>query len=403
MLALDLLNSAHLDDPYPTYQRLRAAGRVVALDDRRFVVTSYGTAAEVLRDHETFSSRRSIAVAEEFFRREGGTDMAGAMGAPTKRYRTIISSDPPDHTRIRSAARAPFLPSAVAAQEPKVRAVAEACVADLLDAASRGDADFVRDVAFPLPVIVIADLLGAPRDRREDFKRWSDNLAAAGASVENASAAVGAEMFEFFDHLVADRRQQPRDDIVSSLLEQAGDDLDPIEIVVFCQILLIAGNETTTNLLGNWCSCVLLERPDLATRLGNAPGRIPPTIEEALRFESPFQGTMRTATRDADVAGTRIPSGSSVLVLLGAANRDPAVFPEADSFVADREPNEHLAFGSGIHSCLGAWLARLEARVLAETVTRLLRSVVLRGSPERSRSGLLRGFRTLPVHAEPAA
>lgn len=397
MSSVDFLAPEHLVDPYPTYARLREQGPVVAMGDDRFLVTDHETVTQVLRDHETFSSQ-ATGDDSDFFRPDRGS--AGlAFGSPEP-FRLLIRSDPPDHTRLRQLVRGPFTPRAIAAMEPGIRRIAETCVDELIATSARGDADFVRDVAFPLPVIVIAELLGIPPERRHDFKRWSDNLALSVASTSELDLGIAAEMFEFFDRLVADRRVSPADDLVSRLLVDAGDELTTVEVVVFCELLLIAGNETTTNLLGNGVQA-FFDDPAAVARVRDDAELLPAAIEEVLRFDSPVQGTLRRALRATRLREHTVPENARLLVLLAAANRDPTVFPEPDRFDPARNPTEHVAFGAGIHFCLGAGLSRLEARVLGEVARGRIRALRPTGEPTRGGSALVRGFSSMPVTAEP--
>ncbi len=398
MNPIDLLDPQHLEDPYRTYARLRSDGPVVDLGDERFLVADHATVTAVLRDHETYSSESTGADRDFFVPEKPAATVSLGSGED---FRLLIRSDPPDHTRLRQLVRGPFTPSAIARLEPRVRAIAHACVDDLMTQDLDGNADFVRQVAFPLPVIVIAELLGIPPERRSDFKRWSDNLALSVASTNDPSLQVAAEMFEFFDQLVAERRGRPGEDLVSRLLTDASGELTTVEIVVFCELLLIAGNETTTNLLGSWVQACF-DHPEAAAALRADRDLAPSAIEEALRYDSPVQGTLRRATRDTELGEMPISRGARLLVLLGAANRDPAVFPEPDRFDPRRNPTEHVAFGSGIHFCLGAGLSRLEARVLADVARTKVRSLRPSGPPTRTGSALVRGFQSMPVRVEPA-
>lgn len=395
MNPVDLLSPSHLADPYPTYERLRAEGPVVALGGDRYLAADHATVTSALRDHDTFSSE-STGNDRDFFRPDAeATVLAFGSDEP---FRMIIRSDPPDHTTLRRLVREPFMPRSIAALEPRVRAIAEGCVEDLSDRGA--EADFMRDVAFPLPVIVIAEMLGVPAERRDDFKRWSDNLALSVGSTAELDTETTLEMYGFFDEHVAERRARPRDDLVSRLVADAGDDLTTVEIIVFCQLLLVAGNETTTNLLGN-CLNAVFEHPDAGTAVQDDPGLVPSMFEEALRYDSPVQGTLRRVTRDATLGGEHLPADARVLVLLGSANRDPAAFDDPDRFEPARNPTDHVAFGSGIHFCLGAGLSRLEARVLADVARERIRALQPTGAPVRSGSAIVRGFSSMPVAVEP--
>lgn len=393
MTDVDLLAPEHIADPYPTYERLRAEGPVVALGGDRFLATDHATVTTILRNHDLFSSE-ATGNDRDFFR-PGRGEKALAFGSDEP-FRVVIRSDPPDHTVLRRLVREPFTPRAVAALEPKIRRIAEGCIDDLL--AHGTEADFVRDVAVPLPVTVIAEMLDIPIGRRDDFKRWSDNLALSVGSTTELDPGTAGEMYSFFDELVRARSEHPGDDLMSRLIRGAGDELTAVEVVVFCQLLLVAGNETTTNLLGN-CLNALFENPGSAHEVRNEPSSVPALFEEALRFDSPVQGTLRRVTRDTVLCNTELSTDSRVLVLLASANRDPGAFPDPDTFHPARNPTDHVAFGSGIHFCLGAGLTRLEARIVSDVARFRIRSLTPNGKSRRSGSSLVRGFSSIPVAA----
>lgn len=392
MIDIDLLSSQHLHDPYPTYERLRAEGPIVPLGLDRFLATDHATVTAILRNHDLFSSE-GTGHDRDFFRPD--EDATGLAFGSDEPFRMVIRSDPPDHTTLRRLVREPFTPRAIAALEPEVRRIAEGCVDDLV--AHGQDADFMREVAFPLPVTVIAGMLGVPVERRDDFKRWSDNLALSVGSNAELDTDTTLEMYGFFDDLVAERRVGPGDDLVSRLIIDAGEELTTTEVIVFCQLLLVAGNETTTNLLGN-CLNAALHTPGAVAAVRGDPGLVPAMFEEALRYDAPVQGTLRRVVGDTELAGTTLPADSRVLVLLGSANRDPAVFPHPDTFRPERSPTDHVAFGSGIHFCLGAGLSRLEARVLADVARSRIRSLQITRPAVRSSSAIVRGFTSMPVN-----
>jgi cytochrome P450 len=390
-------------DPYPWYERLRAESPIHhdAYDDL-WVISRYDDVLHVLRDPATFSSAAGMGdllVGGYLGRRrapEFVLDLAG--------MRLLIASDPPDHTVLRRLVSKAFTPREIMALEPRIRALTEAMVDDLIDA---GDAaDLVTQLAYPLPVIVIAELLGIPGERRDDFKRWSDDLVGALSGTWDPSRGQfsGLEMFMYFSEVVAERTRNPGDDLISLLVSRGRDGeaaLDPMEIVLFCALLLIAGNETTTNLIGNGAQA-LFDHPDQARRLRDDPSLVPAAVEEALRYDAPVQALFRATTAAVRIGDVEIPEHARVMVLFASANRDEAHFPTADRFVVDRAPNDHLGFGSGIHLCIGAPLARLEARIVAETMLRRVRRLEPAGEPCRVESFILRGFTSLPVQAVPA-
>jgi cytochrome P450 len=286
--------------------------------------------------------------------------------------------------------------------EPRIGAIAD----DLLDAAtSAGTFDLMHDFAVPLPVTIIAELLGIPVADRAEFKRWSDAVVSFGdfgLSGDSAADRAGAvrELTEYLRRQLERRRAAPTDDLIGALIvaEEAGDRLSPEEALATCVLLLIAGNETTTNLIGNTVVC-LTEQPETLARVIADPALLPAAIEESLRYAPPVLTIVRAATRDTVLAGQAIGAGSGIFAVLAAANRDPAVFPDPDRFSIDRPAGRSLAFGHGIHYCLGAPLARLEARVGLAALFRRCPGLrrAAEGPVERLSSFFLYGPKRLPV------
>ena len=269
-----------------------------------------------------------------------------------------------------------------------------------------GTADLMTHLAVPFPVIVIAELLGIPADMRLDFKRWSDALVGTlgGASSSTDALPTLAEMFTFIAAVVDERRREPGTDMISLLVNGSDADdpdaLSPVEIALFAILLLVAGNETSTNLIGNGFAA-LAAHPDQASRLREDPTLLPGAIEEVLRWDAPVQNLFRATTRPISLGGVDLPQGDTLLISFASANRDPRHFPDAERFDIERGPVDHLAFGHGIHHCLGAALARLEARIVGETLLRRdLRPASDRTSI-RSASPILRGFTSFPVTTGP--
>ncbi|HEU4427922.1 MAG TPA: cytochrome P450, partial [Myxococcota bacterium] len=290
--------------------------------------------------------------------------------------------------------------------ETRVRAIARETLAGL---DGKREFDIVSELFVPLPVTVIAEMLGVEPERSADFKRWSD-CAVAGAT--GGAGALGpvhvlqglAELSHYLIGVVEQRRRDPQDDLISTLIraEDGETALTPGEIVLFTLLLLVAGNETTTNLLGN-ALLALLAHPEELARVQRDPRRIPALVEEALRYDGPIQFLFRQATRDVELAGITIPAGAIVLPLLGSANRDEKEFPSGDRFDVSRSTQGHLAFGLGIHFCLGASLARLEARiVLEELLPRYAGLELLEPRVQYVDSYLVRGPKRLPLRALPA-
>jgi len=279
-------------------------------------------------------------------------------------------------------------------------------VDELLDTVqARGEMDLVRDLAYPLPAIVIAELLGAPPEDRENFKVWSDGIVAfQGSGVVSAELMAHSqhhllEMRAFLAELMAERRREPRDDLLSRLVEaeMEGDRLTEAELLTTCVTLLTAGHETTTTLIANGLYTLLCHSQQMAQLRGN-PALMPAAVEEMLRFESPLQRNPRRVAEDLEFGGQRMRRGDYVLQILGAANRDPDVFADPDYFNLVRQPNRHLAFGLGPHFCVGAPLARLEAPIAISTVLRRLPDLRLKtAAVEWEPRTLFRGLRALPV------
>lgn len=381
-----LFGAAGQDDPYPGYAELRESAPVHALPfGNLHLVTRYADVVACTRDHARFSSDVAAGMAP------GGTRM-------------IITTDPPDHTQLRRLVTKPFRPGAIAALEPRIRQICEECLDDLVAADEKGEADLVDHVGAPLPVTVIAEMLGIAPERRAEFRRWSDTaLSGMGMSGMPGSGPRGAlrDMGSFFTGIIEERRRQPGEDLISALL--AGPEpLSEFELVMFCITLLVAGNETTTNLIGN-AAAALFAHPGQAERLWADPELIPSAVEEFLRYDPPAQMVVRRATEDVTVAGQTVPSGSVVFLGLAGANRDPRQFPEPDQLDVGRNPRDHVAFGNGIHLCLGAPLARLETKVFFECLIARTGGLVPRGPGRRKANPLLRGFAELPVRLIRAA
>jgi len=374
------------DDPYPVYRRLRDEAPVHHSAERGIhSVTRFDDVMHVLRTPEVFSSRAMFTMIMA-----GGSEELPPLSWDMARFlvrmawkarmnpftftkaRNLIAEDGESHAQMRAVVNRGFTPRRVAAWEPRIRELVDACAAPL----RRGEPfDLVRDLAVPVPVTVIAEMLGIPIERLADFKRWSDLVIEATTGpgrdrvFERRYADGFVALFAYLRELVRERRESPRDDLLSTIV--AGQDgelgLSDREVMQFVALLLVAGNETTTNLVGNTVNA-LLDHPEQAERVAADPGLVPDLIEEGLRYDTPVQVVFRTATEDTELRGVRIPKGAIVGVFLGSANRDERRFEDPDRFDATRRPQAFPGFGFGKHFCLGASLARLEARIVLEAI-----------------------------------
>lgn len=376
------------DDPYPRYRRLRDEHPLYwCARPRCWVLSRYDDVCAALQDPHTFSSTQGIFPA-------GGFDLAAAF------LPMMIMMDPPRHGDLRRVVSKAFTPRRIAGMEPSVQHLTAELVLPLTDA---GGGDVVRELAGPLPAIVIADMLGVPREDREQFRVWSTALVTTDLQTRDPLAAnlqAAASLYEYFTAFLAERRARPREDLLSALVtaEVEGRRLSEPELLGFCLLLLVAGHETTTNLVSNTVA-VLAERPNERHRLADAPERLPAAVDEMLRYDSPVQGLSRTLTRDVQLHDADLREGDSVLLLFGSANRDERVFPDPDRFDPGRVVDRQLAFGRGIHYCLGAALAQLETRAVFVELFGGTRDWALDPSspPVRLRSGPLRGYSSLPI------
>ena len=386
-------------NPYPYYEVLRREAPVHPLFEGApvFALSRYRDVEFALHHPELFSSTAFQTILQG-----GGAfspRSASLAGHRLLESGMMISVDPPDHGRLRRIANRGFTPRRIAALEPRLRELAEQLVDAVLEA---GEMDVVRDLAVPLPITVIAELLGIERDRLDEFKEWSDTLilGLTGPNPELREDEMGEAadaMADYIESVARERRREPREDLVSVLVEaEEGDALTTGEVMSFVVLLLIAGNETTTNLIGN-ATRTLLEHPDQLELLAQDPGRVPAMLEEALRYESPIQVFPRQATQDVELPGGTIPKSAMAFLFFGSANRDEEQFEDAASFDIGRNP-QHLAFGHGIHFCLGASLARLEAKMAFDVLLECCRNWRHAGDRvELVESILLRGPKSLPM------
>jgi len=326
----------------------------------------------------------------------------GLPDAPENQLaRSMLLSDPPDHTRLRALVSKAFTPRMVEQLRPRIVAI----VGELLDRMAEKTAtpDLISDFAYPLPVVVIAELLGVPAEDRVKFHQWSGVLAASldplvSMELANQVPVAREGLHEYLRGIIAERRSQPRADLISELVavEERGDALSEPELVVMCTLLLIAGHETTVNLIGNGMYA-LLRHPDQLAQLRSDPSLVGSAVEELLRYDSPVQMTGRIALEPVEIGGHEIKTGQWILPLLGAANHDPAQFDDPESLNLKRTPNPHVAFGRGIHFCLGSPLARLEGQIAIGMLVRRFPNLGLAGVPVRRQQITLRGLQSLPI------
>jgi len=377
------------EDPYPTYRALREADPVHRSPFMSmWILTRYEDAALVLREPRFLADRTQWNEFKTYLDVE-----------PT---RSLLNLDPPDHARLRNLVGMAFTPRVVERQRP----LAEEVVDRALDAAAaRGELELIEDLAYPLPVTVIARMLGVPDADWPRFREWSRLLVASLDPLmvqdpDRMAEFVGAQeaITGYLAEVVDRRRREPADDLTSALIavEERGDVLSERELLVMLVLLLVAGHETTVNLIGNGV-LALLRHPDQLELLRRRPELLESAVEELLRWDSPVQLTARVVGEDCEMGGRALRRGELVMPLLGAANRDPAQFADPDRLDLTRSPNQHFAFGRGIHFCLGAPLARLEGRVAIGALIRRFPGLRLAGEPERRATVTLRGLSRLPL------
>ena len=372
-------------DPYPTYQALRASAPVCWNDVTKFwALLKYEDIRYVSTNPDRFSSARGITIPDP------------VMPNPVQEG-NLIFTDPPRHRQLRKLINTGFTRRQVAILEPKVREIVYGVLENV-----RADStvEFADELAAPLPTRMIAELLGAPPDDWEKFRRWSDACTGtADPEIELDSFVAIGELFEYFQQLIAARRAEPRDDMLSvlSTAEVDGAKLTDDDLLNFAFLLLVAGNETTRNLIALG-TLALIEHPGERRKLVNDPTVIPAAVEEMLRWTSPVTHMARAATVDTEIRGQLIREGDMVVMLYGSANRDEEIFgSDAEEFKLTRHPNPHIAFGCGEHSCVGAQLARLEARIFFEVLLGRYPELELAGDVERMRATMVPGVKRMPV------
>jgi pimeloyl-[acyl-carrier protein] synthase len=399
-LLLPLRSAGSLENPYPVYNLLRTVRPVMQVPVPGFdgpgvwLLTRYRDVHAVLRDPRFSVDRLRAPLVKQNLDRLPPFVRQSAQG-----MRSMLTMDAPDHTRVRKLVNKAFTPKRVAALRGRI----EEIVAERLDAAAEARSlELIHDLAEPLPAIVIAELLGVPAEDHRTFREWSSQLIAAIAAPsaearQRASGAAARKLLSYLADVIAARRREPRDDLISAMIhaQEASDALSDEELLATSNLLLLAGHETTTNLIGNG-TLALLRAPGQWERLRSEPELLPRAVEELLRFDGPVQATIRVAGEDVELDGHRIVEGSLVLLSIGGANRDPEVFDAPDRLDLARDPNAHLAFGFGAHFCMGAPLARLEAEVaFAGMLARFPTLGLVDEAPEYRPNPVLRGLTRL--------
>ena len=378
-----------IEDPYPLYHRLRADDPVHQNPAGMWALSRYDDVSRFLRDPR--------------FGRRGFEEIISARFGGPGLGRSMLLQDPPDHTRLRGLVNKAFTPRVIEGLRGQIQQIVDG----LIDAvAGRGEMELIADLAYPLPVSVICEMVGVPAADRDVFRQWScaiarsvDAIVFPDPEVIARANAAGDAISAYFHDLVAERRRAPRADLLSALIavEETGDRLSTEELFATAVLLFIAGHETTANLIGNGV-LALLRHPAELRRLRTDPAIIESAVEELLRYDSPVQRVSRITNEDVVIEDRPIPTGSLVLALLGSANRDPNHFAEHDRLDVTRQDNRHLAFGWGIHFCLGAPLARLEGQIAIGTLLRRLPSLTLATEQvEWRQTFTLRGLTTLPI------
>lgn len=377
----NVINSpAFVADPYPVFREMRTEEPVLWSDGiGGWILTRYDDIVVSFKETSSFSNEGRLAQSVEHLTGQSRERLAKFEA----HYRTkgLLHSDPPDHTRLRALVTKAFTPRVIETLKPRIKEI----VAELLKAASaKDDMDVVRDLAIPLPATVIAEMLGAPAADRHSFRKWADHLLAfQGINKPPEQVLLRAQdsLVEMRDYLmvqIEEKRANPKDDLLTKLVqaESEGDRLSAAELINTCVTLLVAGHETTTSLLGSSVFTLLKHPQDLA-KIRSDWDLLPPAIEEVLRYESPVSRQPRLMNRDFELNGKLLKKGEIVFQMLNAANRDPAHFDHPETFDIFRKNNRHLAFGQGIHFCVGATLARAEAHIALRTLFEMFPDIAL--------------------------
>lgn len=397
-----LRSSGALENPFAIYGLLRTVRPVLRMPVEGWggpgvwFLTGYEEVNTALRDPRFSVDRLRAPLIRDNLER-----LPAFIQQTTQGVRSMLNMDAPDHTRVRKLVNKAFTPRRVEALRDHVATIVD----DLLaPAAARGEMDVIADLAAPLPAIVIAELLGVPAEDHRRFKTWAADIVAGLGEIDLAerrarSGPAGEQLFAYLAGIISQRREEPRDDLISAMVlaQEESDALTDMELLATSNLILIAGHETTTNLIGNGLLALLREPAELG-RLRANPDLFPTAIEELLRFDGPVQATVRIATEDLEIGGEWIEEGSLVMIGIGAANHDPAVFDDPERLDVGRDPNPHLGFGFGAHFCLGAGLARLEGGIaLRALVERFPQMELAIEVPRYRPNPILRGLVSLPV------
>jgi len=399
-LFLPLRSRGGLENPFAIYALLRTVRPVMRMPVRDYdgpgvwFLTRHAEVEQALRDPRYSVDRLSAPFIRDNLERLPAFIQQGAQ-----MLRSMLTMDPPDHTRVRKLVNKAFTPRRIAALRGRVEAIVDELLAPVTS-----HMDVIDALAAPLPAIVIAELLGVPPADHRQFKAWAADIVAGIGQPSGGARQTGAtpalrQLFDYLGEIIAARRREPRDDLISAMVQaqEADDALSDAELLATSNLLLIAGHETTTNLIGNGL-LALLREPDQLARLRGDLALLPTAIEELLRYDGPVQATLRVAREDLVLDGNAVAAGSLLLVGIGAANHDPDVFAEPERLDVTRDPNPHLAFGFGAHFCLGAPLARLEGEIaLRALLTRFPRLALATEVPQYRPNPVLRGLTALPV------
>ncbi|MDT4919831.1 MAG: hypothetical protein QOI15_733 [Pseudonocardiales bacterium] len=393
LIAYDPYDHAIQDDPFPVYAWLRANAPLYRNEEHGFwALSRHADVLAALRDENTYSNQMGVSIDPI------------AWGPQARYAMSFIAMDPPDQTRLRTLVSRGFTPRRVQAMEPRIRELAREYLDEIVE---RGSFDFVDDFAGKLPMDVISELLGVPKADRPELRRLADLLIdrpLGTRDVPRAGIDAALSLMRYFGEMIAERRRRPHDDLVSALVEADvdGERLADQEIVGFALLMIVAGNETTTKLLSNsvyWAA----RNPDQLALIFADLARVPGWVNETLRYDTSTHMLARYLMRDVELHGAVAPAGAQLLLLLGSANRDADVFPDADRYDIERDTSQLISFGGGRHYCLGANLARLESDIALTELMSRVRDIAVddSGGIERVRSVNVRGFAHLPVQVTP--